>query len=104
MEPICRRFLLVAILTQAFALGLVWGWLPCGLVYSVLIWSLTAGSALEGAQLMLSFGIGTLPKLLLMGVLAAKLGQFMHQPWPRRVAGGLVMLFAMVLLARVFSG
>ncbi|MBU1192116.1 MAG: sulfite exporter TauE/SafE family protein [Gammaproteobacteria bacterium] len=104
MEPIGRRFLPVATPTQAFALGLVWGWLPCGLVYSVLIWSLTAGSALEGAQLMLSFGIGTLPNLLLMGVLAAKLGQFMHQPWPRRVAGGLVMLFAMVLLARVFSG
>lgn len=103
MEPFGRRFLPVASPLQAFALGLVWGWLPCGLVYSVLVWSLAAGSALDGAQLMLSFGVGTLPNLLLMGVLAAKLSQFVHQPWPRRVAGGLVVLFALVLLLRAFS-
>lgn len=104
VEPIGRRFLPVATPLQAFALGLVWGWLPCGLVYSVLIWSLAAGGALEGAQLMLSFGIGTLPNLLMMGVLAAKLSGFVQQPWPRRIAGGLVMLFAVILLVRVFSG
>ena len=45
--------------TGAFALGLVWGWLPCGLVYSVLIWSIGAGSAVEGALRMFFFGLGT---------------------------------------------
>lgn len=103
LEPFGRRLLPVRTPPQAFALGLVWGWLPCGLVYSVLIWSLSAGSALGGAQLMLAFGLGTLPNLLLMGALAARLGSFVRQPWPRRVAGGLVLAFAVVMLLRAFS-
>ena len=103
LEPLGRRLLPVASPPQAFALGLVWGWLPCGLVYSVLIWSLAAGSAREGAQLMLAFGLGTLPNLLLMGALAAQLGSFVRQPWPRRVAGGLVLAFGLVLLARAVT-
>ena len=104
VEPFGRRFLPVASPPQAFALGLVWGWLPCGLVYSVLVWSLAAGSALDGAKLMLSFGVGTLPNLLLMGLLAARLGAFVRRPWPRRIAGGLVAAFGVLLLLRVFSG
>ncbi len=104
IEPLGRKFLPVATPTHAFMLGLVWGWLPCGLVYSVLIWALVAGSAAAGAQLMLGFGLGTLPNLLLMGVFAAKLAGFVRQPWPRRVAGGLVLVLAGVLLLRVFSG
>ena len=104
IEPLGRRLLPVATPTHAFMLGLVWGWLPCGLVYSVLIWALAAGSAADGARLMLGFGLGTLPNLLLMGVLAAKLTGFVRQPWPRRVAGTLVLVLAGVLLLRVFSG
>lgn len=104
IEPLGRGLLPVATPTRAFLLGLVWGWLPCGLVYSVLIWALAAGGALQGAQLMFAFGLGTLPNLLLMGALAAKLGSFVRQPWPRRVAGGLVLAFAGVLLMRAFSG
>lgn len=104
IEPLGRGLLPVATPARAFMLGLLWGWLPCGLVYSVLIWALSAGGAWEGAQLMLAFGLGTLPNLLLMGVLAAKLAAFVRQPWPRRVAGGLVLAFSMVLLVRAFSG
>lgn len=103
LEPLGRRLLPVASPAQAFALGLVWGWLPCGLVYSVLIWSLASGGALAGAQLMFAFGLGTLPNLLLMGVLAAQLGSFVRRPWPRRVAGGLVLVFALVMLMRAVS-
>lgn len=104
IEPLGRGLLPVATPARAFLLGLLWGWLPCGLVYSVLIWALSAGSAMQGAQLMFAFGLGTLPNLLLMGVLAAKLGSFVRQTWPRRVAGGLVLAFAGVLLLRAFSG
>ena len=103
IEPFGRRLLPVTTPAHAYLLGLIWGWLPCGLVYSVLIWALSAGSALYGAQLMFAFGLGTLPNLLLMGALAAKLGAFVRQPWPRRVAGGLVLAFAVVLLLRAFS-
>jgi len=104
LEPVGRRFLPVTSPAQAFGVGLVWGWLPCGLVYSVLVWALASGSALDGALLLLSFGVGTLPTLLLMGVAAARLGRFVRRPWPRRIAGGLVMLFGVTMLARAFSG
>lgn len=104
IEPLGRRLLPVSTPPHAFMLGLVWGWLPCGLVYSVLIWALVAGSAADGAWLMLGFGLGTLPNLLLMGVLAAKLASFVRQPWPRRVAGGLVLVLASVMVLRVLSG
>lgn len=100
IEPLGRRFLPVRSPAQAFVVGLVWGWLPCGLVYSLLVWALVAGSAEQGALLLLSFGAGTLPTLLLMGALAAQLSAFVRRPWPRRVAGGLVLAFAVVMLLR----
>ncbi|TNF52641.1 MAG: sulfite exporter TauE/SafE family protein [Gammaproteobacteria bacterium] len=103
LEPWGRRLLPVDTLLKAGLYGAVWGWLPCGLVYSVLIWSLASGSMSAGAQLMLAFGLGTLPNLLLMGALAARLGSFVRQPWPRRVAGGLVLVWSVVMLARAFS-
>jgi uncharacterized protein len=49
---------------RALALGLLWGWLPCGLVYSVLLAAVFAGSALAGGATMLAFGLGTLPAML----------------------------------------
>lgn len=68
IQPSTRRFLPAHSITQAFPLGLLWGWLPCGLVYSALATALTAGSASKGALLMLAFGLGTLPNLLLAGL------------------------------------
>jgi sulfite exporter TauE/SafE len=59
IEPLGRRFLPVNHPLKALALGLVWGWLPCGLVYSALAWSLASGDAVQGAALMLAFGLGT---------------------------------------------
>jgi sulfite exporter TauE/SafE len=76
-------------------LGFVWGWLPCGLVYSVLIWALSAGSATQGALLMLGFGLGTLPNLLLMGAFAAQLSALTRQKWVRWIAGAAVLGFGL---------
>ena len=58
---------------QALALGLLWGWLPCGLVYVTLVWSLATADPLRGGALMAAFGIGTLPMLLALGSVADKL-------------------------------
>ena len=100
LEPLGRRFMPVTSYRQAFSLGLVWGWLPCGLVYSVIIWTISTQSPLEGGLLMLSFGLGTLPNLLLMGVFASTLNQFIQQPWVRQVAGISIMAFAVVMFYR----
>ena len=93
IEPFARTLLPVKSLRHALMLGFVWGWLPCGLVYSVLIWALASGSPAQGALLLLGFGLGTLPNLMLMGVFAAQLGRFLRKPWVRGVAGGMVLLF-----------
>ncbi len=102
LQPLGQRFLPVKSYRHALFLGLVWGWLPCGLVYSVIIWTISTQSPLEGGLLMLSFGLGTLPNLLLMGVFASTLQQFIQQPWVKQVAGVMIMLFAGVMFYRGF--
>ncbi|MGK0673742.1 MAG: sulfite exporter TauE/SafE family protein [Halothiobacillaceae bacterium] len=93
IEPFARRLLPVRSPRQALMLGFLWGWLPCGLVYSTLIWALASGHPAQGALLLLGFGLGTLPNLLLMGVFAAQLGRFLRKPLVRTLAGGAVALF-----------
>lgn len=93
IEPMGKKFLPVTSLPQALMLGMFWGWLPCGLVYSVLIWSVSAASFQQGALLMLSFGLGTLPNLLAMGVFANQLNRWVRKTRVRQLAGSIVMLF-----------
>lgn len=103
LEPFGRRLLPIRTPGQALGVGLVWGWLPCGLVYSVLIWAISAGGAVQGGLLMLSFGLGTLPALLAMGAFAASLAGFVRQRWVRWVAGVLVIAFGIYQILLVLS-
>lgn len=64
LSPLSKRFIPVNSSQQALALGAIWGWLPCGLVYSTLTWSLASGSTFSGALIMACFGLGTLPAML----------------------------------------
>jgi len=100
VQPLFRRLLPVRSLPQALLAGMAWGWLPCGLVYSVLVSALAAGSAPSGAALMLAFGLGTLPNLLGMGLFARQLQPFMQRLWVRRAAGLMVAGFGVWGLAR----
>jgi len=95
LQPLSKRFLPARTIAQAFPLGLVWGWLPCGLVYSALVTALTSGSALSGAGMMLVFGAGTLPNLLLAGLLAVRLNEYVAKPVVRLTAGLLVLAFGL---------
>ncbi|MFP5404282.1 MAG: sulfite exporter TauE/SafE family protein [Gammaproteobacteria bacterium] len=87
VKPLFQKLLPVKTLPQALLAGMAWGWLPCGLVYSVLVSALAAGSAPSGAALMLAFGLGTLPNLLGMGLFARQIQPFMQRLWVRRAAG-----------------
>jgi sulfite exporter TauE/SafE len=93
LQPLSKRYLPARTVAQAFPLGLLWGWLPCGLVYSALATALTSGSALHGAGVMLAFGLGTLPNLLLAGLLAVRLKAYAALPLVRWAAGLLVLGF-----------
>ncbi|AGA32004.1 Heavy-metal-associated domain (N-terminus) and membrane-bounded cytochrome biogenesis cycZ-like domain, possible membrane copper tolerance protein [Thioalkalivibrio nitratireducens DSM 14787] len=99
IEPLGRRFIPVQHAGQAFAVGGIWGWLPCGLVYSVLVWTLSAGSATDGALLMAAFALGTLPNLMLMGIFAARLARVVRNDWLRKGAGTLLIVYGAWRLA-----
>jgi sulfite exporter TauE/SafE len=71
--------------------GVVWGLVPCGLVYSVLPLAFLSGDVLTGAALMLAFGLGTLPNLLLISQFSAALAQFGQYVWVRYIAAGLLL-------------
>ena len=95
VQPLSRPYLPARHVAQAFPLGLLWGWLPCGLVYSALITALTSGSALHGAGLMLAFGAGTLPNLLLAGLLAVRMRAYAGKPAVRLSAGLMVLAYGL---------
>lgn len=103
LQPYSKRFIPVQNLKQAFALGGLWGWLPCGLVYSVLIAAIATGNPISGGLLMLAFGLGTLPTLLAMGMTAVKLKATLQNVWVRRASGLLVLVFGLVGILRLFS-
>lgn len=96
ISPLTKRFVPVENLHQALSLGMLWGWLPCGLVYSALVWMFTLPSATEGMLYMLAFGLGTLPMLLLMSTAAEKISQLAKNNLTRKVAGSLVMVFGAI--------
>lgn len=77
---------------QSFATGMLWGWLPCGLVYSMLLLGVLGGTAGHGAVLMLAFGAGTLPSMLGSSLMASQLARITAMAGWRRLAGGLMML------------
>jgi uncharacterized protein len=81
-------------------LGLVWGLVPCALVYSVLPLALFAGGPWQGAAVMLAFGIGTLPNLAATGVLLDRARPLFERPALRRGAAALLVTFALVGLYR----
>ncbi|WP_129142142.1 sulfite exporter TauE/SafE family protein [Modicisalibacter coralii] len=95
LEPFGRRLMPVVRVPQAVALGAVWGWLPCGLVYSMLAWSLAGGDAWRGAALMGAFGLGTLPALLATGAAAHRLAMLVRHPATRTVAALTILAFAL---------
>ena len=89
---------------KALAVGALWGWVPCGMVYSALLTAMMQGSALNGAATMAAFGLGTLPTLLGMGLLGTRLRTQMQRR-PVRIASGLLVLgFGLLGLLRAANG
>lgn len=93
VQPLTKRFIPARNVGQALPLGLLWGFLPCGLVYSVLTTALLTGSATRGAGMMLAFGLGTLPNLMLAGMLFKRFRDITRNTRVRFVAGMLVLGF-----------
>ena len=104
LQPLLKVFIPIEKPWQAFALGAIWGWVPCAMVYSVLLTALMTGSALQGALVMLAFGLGTLPLLITMGWLSQSLPTFFRKAQVRFLAGLLVLLFGLLGVYRLLTG
>lgn len=103
LKPIGQRLIPARNPVQAFGLGLVWGWLPCGLVYTALAWALASGSAARGALLMLGFGLGTLPALISMGLASSWILAWRDRPAVRYGAGLVLAGFAIITVWHGFG-
>jgi sulfite exporter TauE/SafE len=101
IEPLARRLVPVRSPGQALGLGLLWGWMPCGLVYAALAAAVTAGSAAGGAVTMAAFGLGTLPTLVTMGSAAALVARWASDARVRRAAGIAILALGAVQLVHV---
>jgi len=97
IAPAAKGLVPVESLPQALGLGLIWGWLPCGLVYSVLLLAATTTDPFAGACVMLAFGLGTMPAMIATGMSASKLAQFMSGK--RLGAGLLIVLLGIATIA-----
>ncbi len=86
LQPAARRLLPVRTTGGAFASGVLWGWLPCGLVYTALALAALRANALESALSMAAFGLGTAP-LLAAGAAPAVMGRFARHRVTRGVLG-----------------
>lgn len=100
VQPLARHLLPARAPWQVFTLGALWGWLPCGLVYSALVLAALAGSALQGGLHMLAFGLGTLPMVAGIGLAGRSLAEISRQSWLRRTVGGVLMVMGIAILIR----
>lgn len=99
LNPLLNKLLPIKSVPACFGVGVLWGWLPCGLVYSASLYALGSGNALHGGLYMLAFALGTLPNLLAMGIFAAQLKTFLQKRMVRLCAGLLVAGWAIWRLA-----
>ena len=96
VSPLTRNLLPITGYGRAVAVGALWGWLPCGLVYSALALVLASGKPLTGAIAMGAFGLGTLPMVSAVGMLSGEKG-LMRRPAIRKIAGSLIVLFGIAM-------
>ncbi len=99
LAPLGRRLLPIQTLPRAFAFGMVWGWMPCGFVYSVLLIATLQLDALNGALIMFAFGLGTAPALFIAAFGAQRLSAFASRPLARHVGGSVLLVSAVLTLA-----
>lgn len=98
IRPISKRFIPFPSPIYAVGYGLIWGWLPCGLVYSTLTWSVASGSMINGALLMLSFGLGTLPAMIALGFSGNSIKKWVAIAWVRKAVALMLIIYALLLI------
>lgn len=97
IAPLRNRLLPIRRLHHGWLIGALWGWIPCGLVYSTLSLALTAGHPLYSGSVMVAFGLGTMPMVLGASVMSAQMQQWMAHVWVRRLAAVMLVVMAVAM-------
>lgn len=101
IQPLGKHLMPVNNIPKALFLGVLWGWLPCGLVYAALVMAMTQPAPLMAASAMLAFGLGTLPAVLLAGFAVQQLTRILQQ---RQVRIGLALIIIVFGLWTIWGG
>ncbi|MEJ2043898.1 MAG: sulfite exporter TauE/SafE family protein [Reinekea sp.] len=97
IQPLSKKLLPVKQLPTAYALGLAWGFIPCGLVYTALTFSLTSGNAATSALRMACFGLGTLPVMLSIGLISTSLKSWLYKRLVQYIMASLLVFSAVFI-------
>ena len=102
LQPLVKRLLPADRLPKALALGGLWGFLPCGLIYSSLAWASTSASAAQSAWLMFCFGLGTLPSMLAVSAAHRSALAWLKRPWIRNLVAVSMIAWALYSASTLF--
>lgn len=91
ISPLASRIMRRESTASLLALGLLWGWLPCGLVYSMLALAASSAESAQGALIMFGFGLGTLPAMVTTGLASLRLKSLLNRKHVRRFAAGFLL-------------
>ena len=91
LAPLGRRLLPVTSVSRALGFGMVWGWMPCGFVYTIIVIAALEHDAVRSAATMLAFGIGTAPAMIAMAMGARRVAGFSAGVTGRRIAGAVLI-------------
>lgn len=103
VQPLSATLFPVTSYPKAFSLGMVWGFLPCGLIYSTLSWAAVTADPISSGLLMAAFGLGNLPALLAVGLFAERMQRLRQNTLLKGLFGGSIMLFGLWTLHSIWS-
>jgi sulfite exporter TauE/SafE len=97
LQPLTKNIFPVRTIWRAFCFGLIWGWLPCGLVYSALLWASSSGDPVSGGMYMFAFGLGTLPGVMASGIMSSTILKLSRNKNLRLSMAAIMIIFGLVL-------
>ena len=93
IQPLTRKVLPINSHYKALFAGAIWGWLPCGLVYSAVAIADSSQQPFAAATIMLIFGLGTLPAMLSLAFFSRYIGSWLQKKWLKRLLACLLLLW-----------
>jgi len=102
ISPLSKKLLPVKSPIQALSLGMIWGWLPCGLVYTAIGYAIATADPLNSGLYMLFFGLGTLPATLSIGAASAQIKSLFNNKYFRILSSLAMIGFGVYIIQDLF--